>query len=121
MRKRKRRRRKNRKIKAIESFMSKSIQCHPKNCPQRTKKKKKTRELVLENTIGRVLVDQLLMQPDFLWQNTGNKCFASMLLTNQYCSNSTFLAFRSSLGKKESSISEDKSNIMAIGRDEIKA
>lgn len=120
MRKRKRRRRKNRKIKAIESFMSKSIQCHPKNCPQRTKKKQKNRKLVLENTIGRVLVDQLLMQPDFHWQNTGNKCFASMLLTKQYCSNSPSLP--SDLPwEKKSSISEDKSNIMAIGRDEIKA
>ena len=68
--------------------------------PKDQKKKKNTRKLVLENPIGRVLVDQLLMQPDFLWQNTGNKCFTSMLLTNQYCSNSTFLAFRSSLGKK---------------------
>lgn len=64
-----------RKIKAIECFMSKSIQCHQKIAPKGPKKKKrKTRKLVLENTIGRVLVDQLLMQPDFLWQNTGNKC-----------------------------------------------
>ena len=58
---------------------------------KKPKKKKKPRKLVLENTIGRVLVDQLLMQPDFLWQNTGNKCLASMLLTNQYCSNSPSL------------------------------
>lgn len=63
------------------------------------KDKKKLRKLVLENTIGRVLVDQLLMQPDFLWQNTGNKCLAGMHFTNQYFSNSPSLP-SDSLGKK---------------------
>lgn len=53
--------------------MSKSIQCYPKKL-----QKTLPRKLVLENTIGRILVDQLPMQPDFFWQNTGNKCSAGM-------------------------------------------
>lgn len=61
-----------------------SIQYYPQNC-------KKNRKVVLENIIRRVLVDQLPLQPDFLWQNTENKCLAGMLLTNQYCSNSLSL------------------------------